>query len=54
MVKAKGLEPEKVFAQEFLAEPYRIYASPSEREALEIRALTKALLESLKKELFAA
>lgn len=54
MVKAKGLDPDKVLAKEFLAEPDRIYAPSNERESFEIRALSKALLQSLKKELFDA
>jgi hypothetical protein len=54
MMKAKGLDPERVLVKEFLAEPHRIQAPPSERESFEIRALSKALLESLKKDLLDA
>ena len=54
MVRAKGLDPDKVFAKEFLLEPEIKYLDQQERERREIRALSKALLESLKSELLAA
>lgn len=46
-----GLDPEKVLTQEALAEPHRIYASMSEREDYEIRALSRELKEILRKEI---
>jgi len=51
MVRAWGLQPEKILTSEALAEPHRIYASLEEREKQEIRILSLALRDSLKKEL---
>ncbi len=51
MMRAWGLEPEKILTREALVEPHRIYAGPEEREKEEIRLLGLALRDSLKKEL---
>ena len=50
MLRAKGIDPQKTI-MDSLAEPHHIPASPSERESVELQALSKALLESLKKDL---
>jgi len=54
MMRAWGLEPEKILTSEALAEPHRTYGSPEEREKEEIRLLGLALRDSLKKELLAS
>lgn len=53
MMRAWGLEPEKILTREALAEPYRAYGSSEERENEEARRLGLALKENLKKELLA-
>jgi len=50
MLRAWGLEPEKILTREAPAEPHRAYASPEEREKEEMRLLGLALKESLKNE----
>jgi len=54
LMRAWGLEPEKILAEEVLTEPHRTYASPEEREKEEIRLLGSALKDSLKKDLLAS
>jgi site-specific recombinase XerD len=54
MIRAWGLEPEKILTSEALAEPHRAYASQEEREKEEIRFLGLALRDSIKKELLAS
>jgi len=54
MMRAWGLEPEKILTREALAEPHRVSASSEEREKEQIRLLGSALKESLKKELLAS
>jgi len=54
MVRAWGLEPEKILADGALAESHRSYASPEEREKEGIRLLGLSLRDSLKKELLAS
>jgi len=54
LMRAWGLEPEKVLTREALAEPHRTYATSEDREKEEIRLLGLALRENLKKELFAS
>jgi len=51
MMRAWGLEPEKILTKEALAEPHRAYANSEEREKEDIRLLGAAMRESLKKEL---
>jgi hypothetical protein len=51
VMRAWGLEPEKILTSEALAEPHRIYATSEDREKEEIRLLGLALRDSLKKEL---
>jgi site-specific recombinase XerD len=53
MLRAWGLEPEKILTGEALAEPHRTYVTPEEREKEEIRLLGLALKESLRKDLLA-
>lgn len=53
LMRAWGLEPEKILTGEALSEPHRTYVSPEEREKEEIRLLGLALRDSLKKELLA-
>ena len=54
MMRAWGLEPEKILTSEALAEPHWSYASSEEREKEEIRLLGLALKDSIKKELLAS
>lgn len=54
MMRAWGLQPEKILTREALAEPHRTYASPEEREKEEMRALGMALRDSLKKDVLAS
>ncbi len=53
LMRAWGLDPEKVLTKEALAEPHRTYATCEDREKEEIRSLGLALRDSLKKELLA-
>lgn len=46
MMRAWGLEPEKILTREALAEPHRCYVSSEEREKQEIRLLCLALRQS--------
>jgi hypothetical protein len=50
VIRAWGLEPEKILSREALADPHRTYAGRKERENEEIRILGYALRESIKKE----
>lgn len=43
--------PEDVLTRNGLAEPHRIYATNQEREDDQIRALSRAFMDNLKKEL---
>lgn len=45
MMRAWGLEPEKILTREAMAEPDRTYAGPEEREKEEARFLCLALRE---------
>jgi hypothetical protein len=54
MMRAWGLEPEKILTSEALAEPHRVYVSPEEREKEEIRLLGLALKDQIKKEFLAS
>jgi hypothetical protein len=51
MVRAWGLEPEKILAREPLAEPHRTHATPEEREKEEVQMLLSTLRDSIKKDL---
>jgi hypothetical protein len=51
MMRAWGLEPEKILTREALDEPHRTFATPNEREEDEIRLLGLALKDQIKKEL---
>jgi hypothetical protein len=53
MIRAWGLEPEKILSREALAEPHRSYANPEEHEREQARILLDALGENLKKDLLA-
>jgi len=53
MMRAWGLEPEKILTREALSEPHRTYTTADERENNEIRLLGLALKDHIKKELFA-
>jgi hypothetical protein len=46
-----GLNPEEVLNRNALAGPHRIYATNQEREDDQIRALSRAFMDNLKKEL---
>ncbi len=50
-VRGLGLNPEDVLTRNALAEPHRIYATNQEREDDQIRALSRAFMDNLKKEL---
>jgi hypothetical protein len=54
MMRAWGLEPEKILTREALAEPHRACVGPEEREKEDIRLLGAAMRESLKRELLAS
>jgi len=54
MMRAWGLEPEKILTSEALSEPHRTYVTPDEREDSEIRLLGLALKDQIKKELSAS
>jgi hypothetical protein len=54
MMRAWGLEPEKILTREALAEPHRSYLSPDAREKQQMQLLAVALRDSLKKELLAS
>lgn len=51
MMRAWGLEPEKILTHEALNEPHRTYVTADEREENEIRLLGLALKDQIKKEL---
>jgi site-specific recombinase XerD len=53
MMRAWGLEPEKILTSEALAEPHRIYTTREECEDNEMRLLGLALKDHIKKELLA-
>ena len=48
-VRGLGLNPEDVLTRNALAEPHRIYATNQEREDDQIRALSRAFMDNLKK-----
>ena len=50
-VRGLGLNPEDVLTRNALAEPHRIYATNQEREDDQIRALSRAFMDNLKREL---
>jgi hypothetical protein len=50
-VRGLGLNPEDVLTRNALVEPHRIYAKSQEREDDQIRALSRAFMDNLKKEL---
>jgi len=54
VARAWGLDPEKILTREALAEPHRAYAGTKDRENDELRMLSHALKESIKKELLAS
>lgn len=54
VVRAMGLEPETILTREALAEPHRTYVGPDEREKEQIRLLSLALRDSLKREVIAS
>jgi site-specific recombinase XerD len=51
MMRAWGLEPEKLLTREALAEPHRSYEGPAELEEDQIRTLCTEFKNSLKREL---
>ena len=53
MMRAWGLEPEKILTREALSEPHRAYAGTKEREDEELRILSMALRENIKNEVLA-
>lgn len=54
MMRAWGLEPEKILTREALAEPHRSYLSSDAREKRQVQLLAVALRDGLKKELLAS
>jgi hypothetical protein len=48
MARELNVDPEQVLARDALAEPHRIFTTPDEQDHLEIRVLTKALVQGLK------
>lgn len=51
MARELNVDPDQVLAREAFAEPHRIYATPEERDQLEIRVLTKAFVQGIKDQL---
>jgi hypothetical protein len=51
---AWGLNPEEILTKKALSEPHRTYASPYEREDQNVKALSQALKEMMRKELLDA
>jgi len=51
VVRAWGLEPEKILTKEALVEPHRTYVTSEEREQAEIRVWGQSLKKLIKKEL---
>ena len=54
MMRAWGLQPEKILTSQALSEPDTKYLDPEEREREEIRLLGMALKDSIKKDLLAS
>jgi len=50
LVKESGLDPDKVIMWDALAEPHRAFVSPEDTEDRQIRALSSAVRESIKRE----
>jgi len=51
VIRAWGLNPEKILAKDALTEPARIYLTPYERERHQLQALTAPLKEAIREEL---
>ena len=51
IIRAWGMDPEKILAREALSEPHRTHVGYEEREDCELQSLSKALKEIVKKEL---
>ncbi len=51
MVSAWGMDPNKVVVKEAFAEPHRVFVSPYDREENQMKVLSNALKEMMRKEL---
>lgn len=51
IIRAWGMDPEKILTREALSEPHRTYVGYEEREDRELQSLSKALKEMVRKEL---
>ena len=54
IIRAWGMDPEEILTKKALAEPHRIYAAPRDREEDQVRALSTALKDMMRKELMNA
>jgi site-specific recombinase XerD len=51
MVSAWGMDPDKVLVKEAFAEPHRVFVLPQDREEDQVKILSRALKEAMRKEL---
>ncbi len=51
IIRAWGMEPERILTREALTQPHRAYIYPAENEETQIQALSNALKEMMRKEL---
>lgn len=51
IIRAWGMNPEKVLAKEALSKPHRTYIEPHRREEEHVKALSIALKDMMRKEL---
>jgi integrase len=54
IIRAWGMDPEEILTKKALAEPHRVYAGPRDREEDQVRALSTALKDMMRKELMNA
>ena len=52
-IRALGVNPEEILTREALSQSARVYIGPQEREDFQLKALSQALKETLKRELLA-
>lgn len=50
IIRGLGMNPEETLTKKVLAKPHRVYADPRDREEDQVRALSTALKEMMKKE----
>jgi len=54
IIRAWGMNPDEILTKKVLAEPHRMYADPSDLEEEQVRTLSTALKDMMKKELMNA